>query len=190
MGSHRATGRADGTAFELAHEALISSWPRLHGWVAEQRSHLVTARALGTATERWTAADRDPDWLLHGRMLRRVERGLAAGALTLSEGPEAALPLALVLLDDVCERVPERRAELASLLHRGIHRHRLVRRGSGLGARLAIEPVPIAAQRATKIPEGIVTPPQDHSHSDRGCSCVGRGERQAADHGDPARCRW
>lgn len=214
--SHRllqAQTRVDDTVFELAHEALITSWPRLHGWVAEQRSHLVTARALGAATERWTAADRDPDWLLQGRLLndtvelrrvvddgeldlvlsqaelelvsasekaaavaqahQRVERGLAAGALTLSEDPEAALLLGLELLDDVRERVPERRAELASLLHRGIHRHRLIRRGSGLGALLAVsadgELIAVAEPTSRAAPPGATISVRLHRVRDGKC---------------------
>lgn len=86
----QAETRGGDTVFELAHEALITGWPRLHGWVTEQRAHLVTTRALSAAADRWLEADRDPDWLLRGRPLADAGALLAAiqsGDLDLALSP-------------------------------------------------------------------------------------------------------
>lgn len=61
-----ATGRA---MLQVSHEALISAWPRLGGWVDAQRAHLQVAARLTTAAEQWSAQQRHEDWLLTGRRL-------------------------------------------------------------------------------------------------------------------------
>ena len=72
---------------EIAHEALIREWPRLRGWLAEDREELRTARQLATAARSWEEAGRHEDDLYRGprlvaaaelageeRQLSRVER--------------------------------------------------------------------------------------------------------------------
>ena len=46
---------ADGTV-EVAHEALIREWPRLRGWLDEDRERLRTMRHLATSAARVGAA--------------------------------------------------------------------------------------------------------------------------------------
>ncbi|MFJ9691173.1 trypsin-like peptidase domain-containing protein [Kitasatospora sp. NPDC101183] len=59
------TGRlAEGTeTVELAHDALITHWPRLADWVAEDRAFLDWRESLRHDRERWKAAER-PNELL------------------------------------------------------------------------------------------------------------------------------
>ncbi|MFF3503778.1 trypsin-like peptidase domain-containing protein [Streptomyces sp. NPDC003247] len=59
------TGRdADGTeTVELAHEALISSWDKLAGWAAEDRSFLVWRESLHHDRRRWDDGGRSPELL-------------------------------------------------------------------------------------------------------------------------------
>ena len=72
---------------EIAHEALIREWPRLRGWLAEDRDELRTLRQLTTAARSWDEAGRDEADLYRGprlaaavelageeRQLSRVER--------------------------------------------------------------------------------------------------------------------
>ena len=72
---------------EIAHEALIREWPRLRGWLAENREELRTRRRLTTAARAWEEAGRDEADLYRGprlaaaiepageeRQLSRVER--------------------------------------------------------------------------------------------------------------------
>jgi WD40 repeat protein len=59
---------------ELAHEALIRCWPRLHGWLTEDREATRTARRLTDAAQAWEALGREP-----GALYRGTRLALAAG---------------------------------------------------------------------------------------------------------------
>ncbi|GAA2667349.1 MULTISPECIES: XRE family transcriptional regulator [Actinosynnema] len=54
---------------EIAHEALIRSWPRLRGWLAEDREGLRTLRQLTEAAATWISLHRAPDALYRGTRL-------------------------------------------------------------------------------------------------------------------------
>ncbi|AXU17375.1 hypothetical protein CRV15_33455 (plasmid) [Streptomyces clavuligerus] len=54
---------------EIAHEALIRSWPRLHGWLGTHRDGLRVHRQLTEATAAWEALGRDPGALYRGTRL-------------------------------------------------------------------------------------------------------------------------
>ena len=54
---------------EIAHEALIREWPRLRGWLAEDREELRTLRQLGTAARSWDESGRDDADLYRGARL-------------------------------------------------------------------------------------------------------------------------
>ncbi|QFR01578.1 hypothetical protein F9278_41445 [Streptomyces phaeolivaceus] len=59
----------DEDGVQLAHEALISCWPRLAGWLAEDRERLRHHRRLAEAARAWLEADRDPGALWRGTRL-------------------------------------------------------------------------------------------------------------------------
>lgn len=56
-------------SIEVAHEALIREWPRLRGWLDEDREGLHLARALTTAARDWAASGRDEDLVYRGARL-------------------------------------------------------------------------------------------------------------------------
>ncbi|MFC3499768.1 helix-turn-helix domain-containing protein [Micromonospora krabiensis] len=58
----------DGTV-SVAHEALISAWPRLHRWLSDDRASLLTHRRLTDAAHTWTSLHRDPGALYRGAQL-------------------------------------------------------------------------------------------------------------------------
>ncbi|MEU5259656.1 hypothetical protein [Amycolatopsis sp. NPDC021455] len=58
---------------EIAHEALIRSWPRLQDWLAEDREGHRLHRQLAEATDLWESLDRDA-----GSLYRGTRLGLAA----------------------------------------------------------------------------------------------------------------
>jgi WD40 repeat protein len=54
---------------EVTHEALIRSWPRLRGWLTEDRERLRLHRQLTRAAQDWDALGREPDALYRGVQL-------------------------------------------------------------------------------------------------------------------------
>lgn len=54
---------------EMAHEALIRAWPRLHRWLGDDRADLRTHRRLTDAADTWQRLDRDPGALYRGAQL-------------------------------------------------------------------------------------------------------------------------
>ena len=65
---------------QLAHEALITSWPRLRHWIEEDRERLRHHRRLADAARIWLEHDRDPGALYRGTRLARAEELLAGPA--------------------------------------------------------------------------------------------------------------
>ncbi|MDX3663406.1 helix-turn-helix domain-containing protein [Streptomyces sp. ID05-26A] len=57
---------------ELVHDAVLR-WPRLAGWIDEDRENLQTHQQLVTAIELWEASDRDPLALYRGVRLRKAK---------------------------------------------------------------------------------------------------------------------
>lgn len=62
----------DEDAVQLAHEALITCWPRLRGWIEEDRERLRHYRRLTDAARVWLEHDRDPGALYRGTRLDRA----------------------------------------------------------------------------------------------------------------------
>ncbi|MEO6085935.1 MAG: hypothetical protein ABIQ18_22765 [Umezawaea sp.] len=64
----------DRDTVELTHEALSRAWPRLVGWLDEDRDSLRAHRRLTSAADAWRAHDRDPDVLYRGVHLEQARR--------------------------------------------------------------------------------------------------------------------
>jgi WD40 repeat protein/DNA-binding SARP family transcriptional activator/energy-coupling factor transporter ATP-binding protein EcfA2 len=60
---------ADEQTVEVAHEALLREWPRLRGWLEEDREGRRLHRQLAEAASQWVAHDRDPEQLYRGARL-------------------------------------------------------------------------------------------------------------------------
>lgn len=60
-----------GPTVEVAHEALISKWPRFEGWVDEHRDDLLHERRIRDAAREWDEHGRDPSYLLRGGRLEQ-----------------------------------------------------------------------------------------------------------------------
>ncbi|MGV9314940.1 nSTAND1 domain-containing NTPase [Streptomyces sp. NPDC003691] len=69
----------DGTV-DLAHEALLTAWPRLGRWIDEDRERLRTQRRLTEAARTWEELDREPAALYTGTRLATAEEHFAAPA--------------------------------------------------------------------------------------------------------------
>ncbi|MEV5986254.1 AAA family ATPase [Streptomyces sp. NPDC052051] len=75
----------DRDTLEITHEALIRSWPRLRGWLTEDRDAVRVHRHLTEATADWEAVQRDPGALYRGvRLDQACEWAVRTGAGPLS----------------------------------------------------------------------------------------------------------
>ncbi|MGZ3118573.1 nSTAND1 domain-containing NTPase [Streptomyces sp. H62] len=74
---------------ELAHEALITAWPRLRGWIDAERDRLRVHRALSEAARTWLALGRESAALYAGSRLAAARDAFAqehrSAELTLAE---------------------------------------------------------------------------------------------------------
>jgi WD40 repeat protein len=59
----------DAYAAEIAHEALLTAWPRLRGWIEADREWLRMRRRISEAARAWRDGGRDPSGLLRGSPL-------------------------------------------------------------------------------------------------------------------------
>jgi WD40 repeat protein/energy-coupling factor transporter ATP-binding protein EcfA2 len=77
----------DRNSVDIAHEALIRCWPRLRGWLTEDRKGLAVHRELTEATHAWESLERDPGALYRGTRLATAGDWAAANdtALTTRE---------------------------------------------------------------------------------------------------------
>ncbi|MGH2642188.1 MAG: BTAD domain-containing putative transcriptional regulator [Actinomycetota bacterium] len=57
---------------EIAHEALLTSWQRLRGWIDEAREDLRFERQVAQGAAEWRASGRDASFLLRGTRLDRA----------------------------------------------------------------------------------------------------------------------
>jgi hypothetical protein len=64
----------DRDSVTLTHEALLQAWPRLAGWIADDRDDLRAQHRLTEATAVWEAHGRDPDTLFRGTRLDQAVR--------------------------------------------------------------------------------------------------------------------
>ncbi|WP_289942129.1 AAA family ATPase [Streptomyces sp. S.PNR 29] len=69
---------------ELAHEALIRCWPRLHEWLTEDREALRTQRQLTDSAQEWERLGRDEGALYRGARLASAA-GLSQSSLSTGE---------------------------------------------------------------------------------------------------------
>jgi WD40 repeat protein len=74
---------SDGSTIEVAHEALIRHWPRLRGWLDEDREGMRLRGRLAQASADWVEEDESPSALYRGVRL--------AGALEWAAAHEAEL---------------------------------------------------------------------------------------------------
>ncbi|MEU0195647.1 helix-turn-helix domain-containing protein [Streptomyces afghaniensis] len=133
----------DGDTVELAHEALITGWPRLAGWIEEGRDRLRAQRRLGEAARGWEELERDPGSLYRGTRLARAEelfarqsdgdptrRGRPEGGPTWSVRMDGG-PTWSVRMDGGLTRLIRRDGGLTGVVRRSGGLTGVVRRGGG-----------------------------------------------------------
>jgi DNA-binding SARP family transcriptional activator len=111
------TGRA---TVEPAHEALLTHWPRLAGWIQDAEEALWMQARLGAMATEWDATDRDPGFLLSGSRLDLFEAWSGTTDIRLDALERELLEASLV----------ERRRTESAERDRRDQEHRLERRAS------------------------------------------------------------
>ena len=76
--------------FELVHEALLVSWPKLVDWIDTEREHIAFERHLTADALNWERTGRDPDVLYRGARLDRAREVLDARPTPAADDPVAA----------------------------------------------------------------------------------------------------
>ena len=89
---------SEGTA-ELAHEALLREWPRLRGWIDEDREGLRVERNLEDAAREWQRLKKDPGALHRGARLAEARDWSESSDHTLGDLERAFLDASLARED-------------------------------------------------------------------------------------------
>ena len=74
---------------EVAHEALLTGWPRFRRWIDRARDDLRREGRLAQETATWEAAERDPSYLLRGAHLEATEDWIGTTDLTIGTDERA-----------------------------------------------------------------------------------------------------
>jgi DNA-binding SARP family transcriptional activator/WD40 repeat protein len=115
----------------IAHEALLTGWPRLHGWLEEGRSRADVRERLAVAAAAWENADHDSAELYRGTRLQAALDTAAASPEDLTSLERAFLTESAAAAD---RQLAEQRAR-ADREARGRRRARLI--AAGLAVALA-----------------------------------------------------
>ncbi|MDJ0840489.1 MAG: protein kinase [Acidobacteriota bacterium] len=82
---------------QIAHEALIRSWPRLRGWIEADRDAIRLHRRLAMAAHEWGTHKKDPSFLLRGARLIECEDWAQSHRQSLNEEEASFLAASLKL---------------------------------------------------------------------------------------------
>ncbi|MEV4218534.1 hypothetical protein [Nonomuraea sp. NPDC049725] len=72
---------------DLAHEALLTAWPRLRGWIEADRERIRLQRRLTEAATAWRDHDRDPGGLYRGAPLAAAREHFTVSGKSRGSGP-------------------------------------------------------------------------------------------------------
>ncbi|MGH3078217.1 MAG: BTAD domain-containing putative transcriptional regulator, partial [Gaiellaceae bacterium] len=89
---------------EVAHEAILSQWERLHGWIEERRGDLLLHRRLVEAAAEWQDTGRDPEYLPREGRLAQFEAWAGATDLALTVAEREFLAEARAAADATARR--------------------------------------------------------------------------------------
>ncbi|WP_225877110.1 nSTAND1 domain-containing NTPase, partial [Streptomyces resistomycificus] len=152
----------DGDTVELAHEVLITGWPRLAGWIDESRERLRAQRMLGESARAWEQLDRDAGALYRGARLTQAEELFARQPHDDLAGPEQAFLDASRAARDTEREAGNRAARRTRLLSVGLSAFLVLALGAGLLAwqrdrASDAEAAEAAARRLTTVADSLRT---------------------------------
>ncbi len=109
---------------EIAHEALLTVWERLRGWIDEGREDLRQEQRLIRAAAEWRTSGGEPSFLLQGARLEQLAAWSAATTLTVGPEERAYLRTSLDRRHKELEEGTELRERTARLERRSVTRLR------------------------------------------------------------------
>lgn len=84
---------------ELAHEALLSEWARLRGWIEERRGDLAIHRRLQVTAQDWEDSGHDPSYLMRGSRLDQALDLIENSDISVSQDERALIEASTAQLD-------------------------------------------------------------------------------------------
>lgn len=99
--------RSEDRIVDVAHEALIRTWPRLREWLAEDRDSLILRQRIGAASREWLDNDRDEAYLYRGTQLSIVREWTGDHAELLSLDESAFISASVAFLESQQEAAAE-----------------------------------------------------------------------------------
>ncbi len=109
---------------EIAHEALLTAWARLRGWIDEAREDLRQEQRLMRAAAEWRASGEDPSFLLQGARLEQLAVWIGSTTLAVGASEREYLRASLERRREEEEAASARRDEAARLERRSVNRLR------------------------------------------------------------------
>jgi WD40 repeat protein/serine/threonine protein kinase/energy-coupling factor transporter ATP-binding protein EcfA2 len=126
---------------ELAHEAVIQHWGRLHGWLEESREAVRLQQRLTQATDEWLQAQQDPSFLMVGVRLQQIEDIVKDSDILLTATEKAFLDASIqhrqaIIAENLAEAEREKQRQLQELERESTKRrqYRLLAVGASLMA--------------------------------------------------------
>jgi WD40 repeat protein/class 3 adenylate cyclase len=116
--------RSGAPTVEVAHEALLTAWGRLRGWIDEAREDVRTERRLAVAAGEWDEARRDASFLATGSRLEQFQAWRQSGRISTTPEERDFLDASLAERDRHLMEAEAQQARERDLERRSIRRLR------------------------------------------------------------------
>src|SRR5262245_5158747 len=144
-------GGTGAPTIELAHEAILTAWPRLHRWIDAAREELRIERRVAAAAREWTESDRDPSFLLSGSRLEQAETWRAGSGIAVTPEEGEYLDASLQQRDRAMAEERARQAHEEELERRSFRRLRALVAVLAVAALVAIGLTVFATRQSNQI---------------------------------------
>ncbi len=111
---------------EIAHDALLSEWPRLRDWIEQAREDLRLGRRLAAAAAEWSESGEDDGYLLSGSRLAQFETWSGSAGVALTGTERRFLEAGLHRREEAAAAEQERRHRELELEQRSARRLRIL----------------------------------------------------------------
>ena len=122
---------------DVSHEALIRGWPRLRGWLDEDRAGLRLQRRITETAEEWQRSNRDNDLLYRGARLIQAQEWRERHEVELNPLEREFLDASIVLKQRLEEREREQQQRELEAIKSSPKRNEEARTNQGASARFS-----------------------------------------------------